>query len=203
MTFSIPSKLVITKGTEPPSNIIASIQSTGRESILRGSGSANSAAVCILETPPSAEIRTTPQSSPVRGLVRLIELGERLTMLDLTLTGMEEGKYWASVRASGDISAGKKSMGNIFMGLAGDREGSIGELMVDKTGRGVLVGEIGWRVWEMVGRGVVVERAEDSIVATKERGDEIVVGVIARSAGLWENDKTRSDSKVTSESNAR
>ncbi|KAL9129356.1 MAG: hypothetical protein Q9217_002156 [Psora testacea] len=186
-SFSIPSKLVTTKGTEPPSNIISAIQATGRAAILRGSGSANSAAVCILEIPPSKEVLNGPQPSPVRGVARLIEVGEKLTMLDMTLTGLPSGRYRASVRQSGDISDGAKSMGTVFTGLEGDKNGEIGELLVDKQGRGGLVGEIGWRVWEMVGRGVVVER----VGGEKETEDEerIVVGVIARSAGVWENEK--------------
>ena len=189
-SFSISSKLVTTKGTEPPSNIIAAIQSTGREAILRGSGNPNTAAVCILETPPPDEVPKLAQPTPVRGLARLIELGERLTMLDLTLTGMEKGSYRASVRISGDISAGKKSMGGIFEGQEGKRDGHIGELEVDETGRGMLVGEIGWQVWEMVGRGVLVEKVEDAKKDANEAGGGAVVGVIARSAGLWENEKT-------------
>ena len=192
-SFSIPSKLVTIKGTEPPSNIITAIQSTGRDAILRGSGNANSAAVCILETPPPFEAPKTPQPSPVRGLARLIELGERLTMLDMTLTGMKEGRYRASVRVSGDISMGKGSMGGVFAGLEGDRKGEIGELVVDAEGRGSLVGEIEWRVWEMVGRGVVVEGVDRDGVRGGIDGtdgtDGIVVGVIARSAGVWENEK--------------
>ena len=132
----------------------------------------------------------TPQLSPVRGLARLIELGDRMTILDLTLTGMQEGRYKASVRVSGDISNGKGSMGGVFDGLEGDQEGEIGELVVDRDGRGSLVGEIGWRVWEMVGRGVVVEKIEDANGRShKNQGDGIAIGVIARSAGVWENDK--------------
>ena len=186
-SFSIPSKLVTTKGTEPPSSIITAIQSTGRAAILRGSGNVNSAAVCILETPPPIEPPDAPEPSPVRGLARLIELGERLTMLDLTLTGMKEGRYRASVRVSGDISTGRDSMGGIFKGLEGDRKGEIGELVVDAQGRGSLIGEIGWRVWEMVGRGVIVERVDRE--GKRGGNDGIVIGVIARSAGIWENEK--------------
>ena len=186
-TFSIPLKLVTTKGTEPPSTIISAIQSTGRAAILRGSGRANSAAVCILETPPSLEASPTIQPSPVRGLARLIELGDRLTMLDLTLTGMKEGRYKASVRTKGDISAGKEGMGGVFTGLEGDRNGEIGELIVDAKGRGSLIGEIGWRVWEMVGRGVIVEKIDEE--GSRGGEDRVVVGVIARSAGVWENEK--------------
>ena len=62
--------------------------------------------------------------------------------------------------------------------------GELGKLEVDEDGRGSLVGEIDWRVWQMVGRGIVVER-----LGKKEGGDGLVVGVVARSAGVWENEK--------------
>ena len=92
----------------------------------------------------------------------------------------------ASIRQAGDISAGAKSMGGVFTGFEGDRKGELGQLEVDASGRGALVGEVDFRVWEMVGRGIVVEKLDAA-----EKGDEndVVVGVIARSAGVWENDK--------------
>ena len=76
-------------------------------------------------------------------------------------------------------------MGGIFTGLEGDKTGELGNLEVDETGRGALLREVDWRVWEMVGRGVVVERLGED----KERENGLVVGVVARSAGVWENEK--------------
>ena len=108
-------------------------------------------------------------------------------MLDMTLTGLPEGRYRATVRESGDISDGARSMGRVFSGLEADKDGDIGELIVNQQGRGHLVGEINWRVWEMVGRGVVVERIDDG--KGSENAEGIAVGVVARSAGVWENEK--------------
>ena len=73
----------------------------------------------------------------------------------------------------------------MFTGLEGDKTGNLGTLKVDETGKGSLVGEVDWRVWEMVGRGVVVERLGEE----NERRGGLVVGVVARSAGVWENEK--------------
>ena len=184
--LSLPNQLVTTTSTTPPSTIISAIQSTGRTAIIRGTGTANSAAVCILETPPSPTPPSESQPSPVRGLARLIQLSDRITLLDLTLTGLAKGIYKASIRQAGDISAGAKSMGGVFTGFEGNRTGELGQLEVDATGRGALVGEVDWKVWEMVGRGIMVEKTDVDI-----KGDEndIVVGVIARSAGVWENEK--------------
>ena len=121
----------------------------------------------------------------MRGLARLIQLSERITLLDMTLTGLPKGSYVASIRQSGDISRGANSMGGMFTGFDGDRKGELGRLEVDGSGRGALVGEVDWRVWEMVGRGVVVERVGED----KQGPEGVVVGVVARSAGVWENEK--------------
>ena len=183
--FSLPKQLLTTTSTTPPSAIISTIQDTGRTAILRGSGKANSAAVCILETPPPPTSPSVPETSPVRGLARLIELSDRITLLDMTLTGLPEGNYNASIRQNGDISNVPGSMGAVFTGLEGDKMGDLGKLEVDETGRGSLIGEVDWRVWEMVGRGVLVKKLEKG----KEGGNGLVVGVVARSAGVWENEK--------------
>lgn len=76
-------------------------------------------------------------------------------------------------------------MGGVFAGFEGDKVGNLGALEVDHTGRGSMVGEIDWRIWELVGRGVVVERLGEDTKG--ENG--LVVGVVARSAGVWENEK--------------
>ena len=183
--FSLPKQLLTTTSTTPPSAIISTIQDTGRTAILRGSGNTNSAAVCILEIPPPQNPPSVPEASPVRGLARLIELSDRITLLDMTLTGLPTGTYNASIRQSGDISNVPGSMGGVFTGLDGDKTGDLGNLQVDETGKGSLIGEVDWRVWEMVGRGLVVEGMGEKM----ERGNRLVVGVVARSAGVWENEK--------------
>ena len=183
--FSLPEQLLTTTSTTPPSTIISTIQDTGRTAILRGSGTGHSAAESILDNPPPPTPPSVPEASPVRGLARLIELSDRITLLDMTLTGLPTGTYNASIRQGGDISDVPRSMGGVFTGLAGDKTGNLGCLDVDATGKGSLVAEVEWRVWEMVGRGVVVERTGEE----KDRRNGFVVGVVARSAGVWENEK--------------
>lgn len=69
------------------------------------------------------------------------------------------------------------------------RDGGLGVIEVDEEGRGNLVGEVDWRVWELVGRGMCVERIDSEAVGHGDGGREEVVGVVARSAGVWENEK--------------
>ncbi|MCJ1464177.1 copper chaperone [Pseudocyphellaria aurata] len=203
-SFSLTSQLVTTTGSAPPSSIISTIQSTGRPAILRGSGAPNSAAVCILELPPTS-FTLSKAASPIRGLVRLIQLAPTHTLLDLSLSDVPPGTYRASLRQSGDISRSAASMGALHRGA----QGELGTVVVDRDGRGKVVGDIQWGVAEMVGRGIVVERNDDDSNNREcevndtalqksnsggggeaEQGVEtVVVGVVARSAGAWENSK--------------
>lgn len=84
-------------------------------------------------------------------------------------------------------------MGRVFGGLEGTRNGELGRVVVDEKGRGELVGEIAWPIWEAVGRGIVVQREDVGERAMETEGDEsrdaVAVGVVARSAGVWENEK--------------
>lgn len=76
-------------------------------------------------------------------------------------------------------------MGGMFSGFEGDRKGELGRLEVDAQGRGQMVGEVDRRVWEMVGRGMLVEPESPG----DARREGLVMGVVARSAGVWENEK--------------
>lgn len=74
------------------------------------------------------------------------------------------------------------------------RKGGFGVIGVDEKGRGSLVGEVGWRVWELVGRGMCVEKVGDEAggaqrTSNGQEKEVQVVGVVARSAGVWENEK--------------
>lgn len=83
-------------------------------------------------------------------------------------------------------------MGAVYRGNDGKGEGELGTVDVNRNGRGALIVEIGWQVWEMVGRGMVVRRVDGGDEVNREgEGKDVdtVVGVVARSAGAWENEK--------------
>ncbi|MCJ1431178.1 copper chaperone [Xylographa pallens] len=192
---SLPTQTLTVTGTAAPSALVSAIQSTGRDAILRGSGTSNSAAVSILETH-----HPTP-SSPVRGLARLVQVSPSHTLIDLTLRGLPPGRYTASVRERGDISRGAASTGAIWRG---DVDGSardtpseeekeapprglLGAIVIGTDGAGSAFLEKEVRIWEVIGRGLVVAPEEEGV---ETGAGERVVGVIARSAGVWDNEKT-------------
>lgn len=183
---NLKEQLVLVEGTAAPSAIVAAIQSTGRDAILRGSGQANSASVCILETHASV-------SNSIRGLARMVQVSKSFTLIDLTINGLSPGQYWATIRETGDVSRGPASTGGIWEALKQKVQGSeeprgvFGTVDVDASGKGSVFLDRPVAVWEMIGRSMVVSKTKEG--PFKQDDPDTLVGVIARSAGVWDNDK--------------
>lgn len=186
---NLKDQLVYIEGTTAPSSIVSAIEATGRDAILRGSGQSNTAGVCILET--HAKV-----ADPVRGLARMVQVGKDLTLVDLTIRGLAPGIYHATIRERGDISQGAASTGGIWeavkaiAGLQSNTQsrGVFGTIEVGKDGRGSAFLDRPFSIWEVIGRSMVVSK--DTEVPFRRDDPETLVGVIARSAGVWDNDKT-------------
>jgi len=184
---NLKDQLVTIEGTAAPSAIVAAIQSTGRDAILRGTGGSNSAAVCILET------HSNTVSDKVRGLARMVQVAPNLTLIDLTIRGLSPGSYWATVRETGDISNGAISTRGIWTDRKeGDRKprGFLGTVQVGKDGIGSVFLDKPIQIWEMIGRGMVVSKQHEGQGKYEKNDEDTLVGVVARSAGVWDNDKT-------------
>ncbi|KAF7159199.1 hypothetical protein CNMCM5623_004471 [Aspergillus felis] len=188
---NLKDQLVLIEGTAPPSSIVTAIQATGRDAILRGSGTSNSSAVCILET------HSTTVPNKIRGLARMVQVSSNMTLVDLTINGLAPGKYWATVREAGDISRGAESTGGIWealkakvMGSEAPKEprGVFGSVDVDNKGRGNVFLDRPVAIWELIGRSMVVSKSQEG--PFQQEDPDTLVGVIARSAGVWDNDKT-------------
>jgi len=184
---NLKDQLLSVEGTAPPSAIVSAIQSTGRDAILRGSGGSNSAAVCILET------HDDTVTDKVRGLARMVQVSPSMTVIDLTLRGLAPGKYWATVRETGDISKGVISTGGIWID---PKEGALkprgifGTVDVGRDGIGSVFIDKPIQIWEMIGRSFVVSKQHEGEKKFESNDENTLVGVIARSAGVWDNDKT-------------
>ncbi|KAF2089870.1 superoxide dismutase copper chaperone-like protein [Saccharata proteae CBS 121410] len=187
VSADLSTQLVSITGTASPTSIVATIEATGRDAILRGSGASNSAAVCILEShAPGLE-------NKVRGLVRMVEVAPTFTVVDLSMRGVSPGTYHATVRERGDISEGPESTGPVWEMEKVRREGGkargvFGTVEVNKGGIGTVFLDRPVQVWEIIGRSIVVSRKAEG--AFDKNDPDTLVGVIARSAGVWDNDKT-------------
>jgi len=123
----------------------------------------------------------------------MVEVAPNLTVIDLTIRGLAPGTYWATVRQTGDISKGAISTGAVWKepveGVSKAR-GVFGTVQVGKDGVGSVFLDRPIKIWEMIGRGMIVSRQHDGEGAFDRNDENTLVGVIARSAGVWDNDKT-------------
>jgi copper chaperone for superoxide dismutase len=176
--IDLENQSVLVNGTIAPSKLTSALRDSGRAAILRGSGDSADglglplhsaiidpgAAVCILDI----HRQDSPQQD-VRGLVRLVQLPSSplRTFVDVTLAAYTPGRYQVILRSTGDLTRGVAS--------AGPASKILGEINVDDRGWGSFSAEIeDLQVWEVLGRAISVDQ---------------LVGVVARSAGIWENVK--------------
>ncbi|EFR05131.1 superoxide dismutase 1 copper chaperone [Nannizzia gypsea CBS 118893] len=197
---NLADQLIMVEGTAAPSAIVAAIQGTGRDAILRGSGTSNNASVCILET------HREDVANKIRGLVRMVQVSGNLTIFDLTINGLSPGRYWATIRETGDISRGPESTGGVWEAVKELKEqqqqsnhnddksrkdseprGVVGSVDVDEHGKGSVFLDRPIAVWEMIGRSMVVSRQREGPFSVDD--EDTIVGVVARSAGVWDNEK--------------
>lgn len=136
----------------------------------------------------------------VRGLIRIVQVAPNKTLLDVSIHGLSPGTYQASLRESGDISRGPESTGGLWDSVIAQREkrpirGLLGTLEISQGGVGAVFLDKPIEVWEIIGRCIVVSKRDPSgegvFEKAKARADpDTLVGVVARSAGVWDNQKT-------------
>ncbi len=124
----------------------------------------------------------------------MVQVSPSITLVDLTIRGLPEGEYWATIREKGDISDGAASTGGIWEALKSafkgpeEPRGVFGKVQVGKDGMGSTFLDRPVQIWEMIGRSMVVSKQKDG--GFRREDPDTLVGVIARSAGVWDNDKT-------------
>ena len=116
-----------------------------------------------------------------------------MTIFDIGIRGLSPGTYQASIRESGDISQGPESTGSIWDFIKSKTEkrparGILGTIEVSRGGTGAIFVDKPIEVWEMLGRSIVVSKQKEGSLDKSD--PDTLVGVVARSAGVWENDKT-------------
>ncbi len=124
----------------------------------------------------------------------MVQVAPSLTLFDLTVRGLTPGKYWATIRETGDISNGVISSGGIWPELLKDgpatAKGRLGTLAVGLNGMGSAFLDRPVKIWEMIGRSLVISKQHDGESKYESNDEDTLVGVIARSPGVWDNDKT-------------
>lgn len=183
VSFNMEDKLMYIEGSTAPSHIISALHEGGKDAILRGTGKPNSAAVSILDGPGCVSIDT-----PVRGLVRAVTVSDTKTLFDITMNGVPgQGPYFASIREFGNVSNGAASTGNAWYKFEQPIECNV----TSDLDSGLFSGQVfvsgPMQAWELIGKSFVITSNPNHEVGLTDSYE--IYGVIARSAGIWENNK--------------
>lgn len=153
------------------------LESTGRAVAIKGyDGSI--AAVSILEA----------GDKNVKGVIRFIQATPNTCVIEGTIDGLIPGYHNIEVHESGDLSRGCESIGKIFNpdDYTGQREyGNLGKIFVERNGRSDFRLEDNiLKLADVIGRSFAV--------SSQVEGAQLITacGIIARSAGLFQNPKT-------------
>ncbi|KAG5878999.1 hypothetical protein JTB14_017409 [Gonioctena quinquepunctata] len=155
------------------------LESTGKKVAVKGYAGSQ-AAVSILEA----------CNGNIQGVIRFIQATPKTCIIDGTIDGLNPGPRHIFIHECGDISAGCDNVGDVFNpeGTAkGQVYGDLGTVNADYAKRAVFHLENTLvKVSDIIGR---------SFVVTDESGDrqnwkKLGCGIIARSAGLFENPKS-------------
>ncbi|XP_061143954.1 copper chaperone for superoxide dismutase-like isoform X1 [Syngnathus typhle] len=179
----------------------ALIESTHRQAVLKGMGNVEDqdlgAAVAML----------AGHEGRVQGVVRFLQLSEERCLIDGTIDGLEPGAHGLHVHALGDLTDDCLSCGEHYNpfgrphGGPQDAErhvGDLGNILAGPDGRASFrLEDSQLKVWDVIGRSLVVDSGPDDLglgghplsKMTGNSGARLACGIIARSAGLFQNPK--------------
>ncbi|XP_072279143.1 copper chaperone for superoxide dismutase isoform X2 [Pyxicephalus adspersus] len=200
VTVNLESESVLVDTILPALEVQNLIESSGRKAVLKGMGNIKSdnlgAAVAMMSGEES-----------VQGVVRFLQVSEDSCVIDGTLDGLSPGFHGLHIHEFGDVSAGSESCGRHF-NPCGNNHGSpdetdshvgdLGNILVNDDGRAAFRMENKRvKVWDVIGRSLVVDEGKDDLgrgnhplsKTTGNSGKGLACGIIARSAGLFENPK--------------
>ncbi|AWO97434.1 putative copper chaperone for superoxide dismutase [Scophthalmus maximus] len=190
---------VLVESALTSAEVQALIESTGRRAVLKGLGGSErdlGAAVAML-----AGVRK------IQGVVRFLQLSEERCLIDGTIDGLEPGPHGLHVHALGDLTRDCGSCGEHYNpfgrqhGGPADAErhaGDLGNIVAGPDGRASFrLEDSQLKVWDVIGRSLVVDAGEDDLGRgppplsrqTGNSGERLACGIIARSAGLFQNPK--------------
>ena len=126
----------------------------------------------------------------VTGVVRLVQVDERVSLIEGSLEGLTPGNHTLVIHEYGDTTRGVHSVGPAWPGASDDPSasdpdvpaGRIGDVVADEKGGAIISSRVlGERVkvWDVIGRSLGVHPNGDE--------SEGAAAVLARSAGAGEN----------------
>nr|KAF6437172.1 copper chaperone for superoxide dismutase [Molossus molossus] len=155
----------------------------------------------------SVEVELEKQMVLVQTTLPSQELTPERCLIEGTIDGLEPGPHGLHVHQFGDLTSNCNSCGDHFNpdgtshGGPQDSErhrGDLGNVHADASGRATFrIEDEQLKVWDVIGRSLVIDEGEDDLGRgshplsriTGNSGKRLACGIIARSAGLFQNPK--------------
>ncbi|XP_042368333.1 copper chaperone for superoxide dismutase-like [Plectropomus leopardus] len=199
VSIDVGKEQVLVESTLTSAELQALIESTGRRAVLKGIGGS--------EQDLGSAVAMLAGEGKIQGVVRFLQLSEERCLIDGTIDGLEPGPHGLHVHTLGDLTQDCLSCGEHYNpfgsqhGGPGDSErhvGDLGNIVAGPDGRASFRQEDSQlKVWDVIGRSLVVDAGEDDLgrgnhllsKQTGNSGERLACGIIARSAGLFQNPK--------------
>ncbi|XP_037336748.2 copper chaperone for superoxide dismutase-like [Pungitius pungitius] len=199
VSVDVGEERVLVESSLTTAEVQALIESTGRRAVLKGIGGS--------EHDLGTAVAMLAGGGGIQGVVRFLQLSEQRCLIDGTVDGLEPGPHGLHVHALGDLTRDCLSCGEHYNpfgrqhGGPGDSErhvGDLGNIVAGPDGRASFRQEDSQlKVWDVIGRSLVVDAGEDDLgrgghalsKQTGNSGERLACGIIARSAGLFQNPK--------------
>lgn len=199
ISIDVEKEEVLVETALTSAEVQALIESTGRRAVLKGIGGS--------EQDLGAAVAMLAGAGAVQGVVRFLQLSEERCLIDGTIDGLEPGPHGLHVHTLGDLTLDCLSCGEHYNpfgkqhGGPGDSErhvGDLGNIVAGADGRAYFrLEDNQLKLWDVIGRSLVVDAGEDDLgrgnhplsKLTGNSGERLACGIIARSAGLFQNPK--------------
>ncbi|XP_040887791.1 copper chaperone for superoxide dismutase-like isoform X1 [Toxotes jaculatrix] len=199
VSIDVSREEVLVESALTSAEVQALIESTGRRAVLKGIGGS--------EQDLGAAVAMLAGVGKIQGVVRFLQLSEERCLIDGTIDGLEPGLHGLHIHTLGDLTQDCNSCGEHYNpfgrqhGGPGDTErhvGDLGNIVAGPDGRASFRQEDSHlKVWDVIGRSLVVDAGEDDLgrgshplsKLTGNSGERLACGIIARSAGLFQNPK--------------
>ncbi|GBG32057.1 Copper chaperone for superoxide dismutase [Hondaea fermentalgiana] len=204
--IDVPTDLVVVRSAAPAKAVVEEIESVGFEAAIIGTsaGLASDGSITVPDTVGSFEESVSVIGEfrgeayghgNVVGVVRIIQRSNNVAALQVSLGGLKAGaSYSVAIHCFGDPRPGKQ--GGVFEGAdcsianaptsleaAKDVPGFLCSAIANESGEIDITKAVrGLRVWEAIGRGMVVHADDDSWTS-------LATCVVARSAVVGANHK--------------
>ncbi|CAH1127735.1 unnamed protein product [Ceutorhynchus assimilis] len=167
---------VVVESSLPILDVQEKLETTGRPVAIKGYDG-SMAAVSILEA----------GDEKIQGVIRFIQVNPNTCIIDGTIDGLNPGNHNIAIHECGDLSTGCASVGKMFVCDSRNKDyGDLGKIVAEKNGRATFRKENNIvKLADVIGRSLVVSSKLNGLPPIL-----LSCGIIARSAGLFQNPKT-------------